>query len=371
MVPHTDQQVQKFDQDVHGATTDITKAPEESTTTDPKHSVREASNVTHTADNKPKMILWYNLPFWLKRYSQDMNFQQCAFKSCLLSFDKRKAKESSVILFEQYLPKKAPKKLAGQKWGFLSIEPPPGTGKLYNQVQWKDKFDWIINYHRDADFKLPYGEITKQEHIPEIDYRGVFAEKTKLLVTMNSNCHALSRREVYFEELMKYLPIDQYGECGNMSCTGDRTNQEDRAKCHKKLSARYKFYLAFENSFCEDYTTEKYFNQIRDNNFMIPVVRGSPNMKEYIPSDTYINVNDFDSPKTLAEYLLKVGNDEKQYTVYLRNKHKYKTYSERELYYRTLCSICQRIHTNPGALTPKDLNKYFQNKCHEPRDLDF
>ena len=48
------------------------------------------------------------------------------------------------------------------------------------------------------------------------------------------------------------LQVDIYGSCGNYSCP--RT-----AKCFNKLDTEYKFYLAFENSNCKDYITEKFF----------------------------------------------------------------------------------------------------------------
>ena len=36
----------------------------------------------------------------------------------------------------------------------------------------------------------------------------------------------------------------------------------------------YKFYFAFENSLCDDYITEKFFNMLKHN--IVPVVLGSP-----------------------------------------------------------------------------------------------
>ena len=49
------------------------------------------------------------------------------------------------------------------------------------------------------------------------------------------------------------IPVDYYGSCGTLSC-----QRNDQEKCHKLLN-NYPFVLAFENSFCKDYVTEKFF----------------------------------------------------------------------------------------------------------------
>ena len=67
----------------------------------------------------------------------------------------------------------------------------------------------------------------------------------------------------YVEELMKYIPVDIYGKCGDYPCA----NKSGTFPCDYKVATNYKFYLAFENSICVDYVTEKFFN-----NLLLPVV---------------------------------------------------------------------------------------------------
>ena len=52
------------------------------------------------------------------------------------------------------------------------------------------------------------------------------------------------------KELQKYITVDIYGSCGPLKCWGDQ--------CDDTLDNDYKFYLAFENSLCYDYITEKF-----------------------------------------------------------------------------------------------------------------
>jgi hypothetical protein len=59
--------------------------------------------------------------------------------------------------------------------------------------------------------------------------------------------------------------------------------------------------LAFENSNCPDYITEKLW-RILDSN-IVPVVMGGGNYTRDAPQNSVINVNDFPSVKALADYL--------------------------------------------------------------------
>ena len=64
-----------------------------------------------------------------------------------------------------------------------------------------------------------------------------------------------ARREKYVKQMKKLVDVDVYGKCGKLKCS--RTNETE---CYLNLEKNYKFYLSFENSICEDYVTEKYFN---------------------------------------------------------------------------------------------------------------
>lgn len=55
------------------------------------------------------------------------------------------------------------------------------------------------------------------------------------------------------KELQKYIPVDIYGACGTLKCA-----ISEKQKCDQMLNTDYKFYLAFENSLCYDYITEKF-----------------------------------------------------------------------------------------------------------------
>ena len=67
--------------------------------------------------------------------------------------------------------------------------------------------------------------------------------------------------------LQKHIDVDIYGKCGNLQCS-----RKDEESCWKKVAEEYYFYLAFENSICKDYVTEKFFNAM--NHTVIPITLG-------------------------------------------------------------------------------------------------
>lgn len=67
-------------------------------------------------------------------------------------------------------------------------------------------------------------------------------------------------------KLMEYIPIDSYGKCLN------NKKWPEGVKGIKELMKAYTFYLAFENSNCKDYVTEKLVNAVEAG--VVPVVDG-------------------------------------------------------------------------------------------------
>ncbi len=125
------------------------------------------------------------------------------------------------------------------------------------------------------------------------------SDKTALIYWAASDCTPMSKRDVYVKQLEKYVPVDRYGSCGYLK---DCLGMKDRDPCLRKLAQKYKFYLAFENSICEEYITEKFQRTL---NFpTVPIVMGAGPYERYAPRSSYINVFDFESPKHLANYLL-------------------------------------------------------------------
>jgi alpha-1,3-fucosyltransferase len=76
------------------------------------------------------------------------------------------------------------------------------------------------------------------------------SSKKKLVAWFVSHCVTSNRREDYVRELSKHIPVDIYGKCGNLTCS-------NRNHCKEMVRRDYKFCIAFKNSLCTDYVTEK------------------------------------------------------------------------------------------------------------------
>lgn len=176
-------------------------------------------------------------------------------------------------------------------------------------------FNWTMTYRRDSDVIQPYGWVQPigpfklRPQLEEINgemaqaaTRKSAIKKTKLIAWFVSNCQTRSQREQYVNVLAKHVQVDVYGDCGSLSC--DRDNASN---CYNVLEQDYKFYLSFENSFCDDYVTEKFFSILQLE--VVPIVFGGSDYSAMAPPFSYINAQDFDTAHQLADYLKKLDSD--------------------------------------------------------------
>uniref|UniRef100_A0AC35G369 Fucosyltransferase n=1 Tax=Panagrolaimus sp. PS1159 TaxID=55785 RepID=A0AC35G369_9BILA len=143
-----------------------------------------------------------------------------------------------------------------------SIESP-----LYTSLNGFNK-DFIITYQSNF-----YGLSRKYDHFERIatetnltevwndeQINSAIKSKTKGLLILVSNCDTFSSREYFIEALSQYLPITIYGKCSKIYCNSE---------CEKAAIKEHKFYLAFENSVCNEYVTEKFW---RMKDLIVPIV---------------------------------------------------------------------------------------------------
>ncbi|XP_011688878.1 PREDICTED: alpha-(1,3)-fucosyltransferase C-like isoform X2 [Wasmannia auropunctata] len=184
--------------------------------------------------------------------------------------------------------------------------------------------------------------------------------KSKPVTWFVSNCDAKSGRLEYVKELSKHIGVDIYGKCGEFTCERDRNCFVD------VIEADYFFYLSFENSFCDDYVTEKLMNPLRYN--VVPVVYGGANYSQFAPPNSYVNALDFESPKELAAYLKYLSQDQQRYQSFLQWKKHYRVnYGTR----RAVCNLCEALHKQKKPKMYSDLaDWYAKDKCSIQALLD-
>ncbi|VDO82308.1 unnamed protein product [Schistosoma mattheei] len=131
------------------------------------------------------------------------------------------------------------------------------------------------------------------------------------------------------------------------------------------LKEQYKFYLSFENSLCQDYITEKFFENALMND-VIPVVMGA-SIEEYksvAPPNSFIHVDQFSSPRQLAEYLHYLDKNHTAFNEYFIWQNKWKVLSFPG---RPECDFCLLANALP-SLKPSwysDINSWFDKSCQE------
>ena len=93
-------------------------------------------------------------------------------------------------------------------------------------------------------------------------------------------CYLIINNYWNIKELKKYVGVDVYGACGDKKCPEKFRNGTLTSDCRAILADEYKFYLAFENSLCRDYITEKFFSVLELDT--VPVVHGNGQYDQYV-----------------------------------------------------------------------------------------
>ncbi|XP_061099191.1 4-galactosyl-N-acetylglucosaminide 3-alpha-L-fucosyltransferase 9-like [Conger conger] len=215
-----------------------------------------------------------------------------------------------------------------QKWVWMNLESPTNSKKESNL---KGLFNVTLNYRRDADIPLHYGTIVQAEgnnfKIPS---------KNKLVCWIVSNWNSSQIRVAYYNVLKQYINIDVYGKA-----FGKPVSSQD----FDATIGSCKFYLSFENSIHKDYITEKLYNPLSVGT--VPIVLGPSrqNYEKFVPGDAFIHVEDFFSPKELAEHILFLDKNEDMYQRYFywRRHLEAKLTS---LFIRGACLTCNYIRTH-------------------------
>jgi hypothetical protein len=184
-----------------------------------------------------------------------------------------------------------------------------------------------------------------------------------------SHCETPSKREEFAKELEKYIEIDIFGECDFKKSKTDPCKEIKNwtlsAECNINLYNNYKFYLAFENSLCDEYVTEKYWKLYNLDKFfkanLVPIVRGpsTAHYEKISAKNSFINANDFKTAKSLADYLTYLNENNTAYLEYFEWKlDLYKKYEEivvnkrigqiesnyKEPISDIFCEICSKVH---------------------------
>ncbi|XP_055890810.1 glycoprotein 3-alpha-L-fucosyltransferase A-like isoform X3 [Biomphalaria glabrata] len=296
-----------------------------------------------------------------------LKFKKCEFDACAMTTNPQ---EADILMFNAVNMKDliVPKRPIGQIWLLYTREPITDRRMQYlNQSSYHGQFNWTRTYFSDSTFLSIYGLLIPRKR-PQKDYEQIYHRKKYDVAWFVSKCSTSSRREDYVHRMSKFVQVHVYGGCGNFSCgSGGFDMGGSRDECLHKLSEEYKFYLSFENSFCRDYVTEKFFNVFPDID-VIPVVRGGAVYERLSTLDTYINAKDFASPEKLGRYLQELSRNKTQYLKMLQKKDEYdKIFPQ----HNAGCELCQAAHSRSPRHVFDDVYSWLTRpgNCWPPDDL--
>lgn len=330
------------------------------------HLVRTYANKNADVSNKtriPIILLWnaffddarWSLPEDDLNPSYLRNQLKCPVYECVIT--NRRDFLSTIemydaVVFHAAQPRRiinsVPSRRSSKQLYIFAVMEPPGETKhiLSNENNF---YNLTMTYRLDSDILWPYKWIMDKEtemriapaefpqwrkqslNVSDVIPKKLWPHKTKFAAWFVSHCNTLSGREILIKQLQQYIDIDIYGKCGNYSCP------RSTPKCYEMLNEKYKFYFSFENSLCVDYVTEKLY-KIMDYH-IIPVVYGGANYTRFAPPHSYINAEDYENPKALADYLLYLSEKPDAYMRYFWWRHYYKLIT-----YSPFCDICKKLH---------------------------
>ena len=217
--------------------------------------------------------------------------------------------------------------------------------------RWKSSlnlFSGTMTYSPNSTFYYPFGAtmpLRSSEsslNSPQTNYaRG----KTKGAYAYVSSCDTLHyNRLEAMKQLSRYIDVDIFGQC-----TDDSPCSRLDVQCEAKMHAEYRFYLAFENSVCKDYITEKFWKALQSPAHFVPVALGGFSVNEYnqiAPPESFLHVYNFSSLEHLGRYMQYLIKNDVAYNRYHQWKQRF---AISNLDHENMCNLCKLAY-DPSLL---------------------
>ena len=225
-------------------------------------------------------------------------------------------------------PARSPEEL----WVFQSSEPQWIKAPLQNT--WDGLFNYSVTYlHGSEGAQLTFAKkLLRKANVESINFAAFRRQRKFNALWLVSHCtqkhrpKITSARAMYVLELANYIQIDVF--TARDSCREQLgALVKNVSKTRDQSMKGYTFYLAFENSLCEDYITEKLWKVLEAKPYTIPVALGGLSIEEYrqvAPPNSFIHVKNFTSPKALADHLKHVAENDDAFNYYMQWRNEYR-----------------------------------------------
>ncbi|XP_075718174.1 GDP-fucose protein O-fucosyltransferase 3 [Rhinoderma darwinii] len=353
----------------------------------------------HEVGTYPIMLWWSPLT------GENGRLGQCGGETCFFTINRTYLQNpmTTAILFygtdfninSLPLPRKP-----DHEWALFHEESPKNNYKLFHPPT-ITLFNHTATFSRHSHLPLTSQYLEDLQTLMSLEYfvslqkKNVLRRKLAPIVYVQSDCDPPSDRDTYVQELMKYVPVDSYGECLHNRDLPPQVNNSsfmDDTQFYRILS-QYKFILAFENAVCEDYITEKLWRPLKLG--CVPIYYGAPNIEDWLPSNkSVIIVGKFSHPRELAQYIKQLDRNDSLYMEYLqwkvqgpiRNDHlihaiKDRTWGVQDVTQNNYidafeCMVCRRVWANIRLQTKGLQTKWWKAdwkhlSCPAPEPFSF
>ncbi|MDC3321028.1 glycosyltransferase family 10 fucosyltransferase [bacterium] len=373
--------------------------------------------------NQHKVVL-----FWKKVYLESSSlkaswqgnhiYKQCEYSKCWNTVDRKELSRADAVWFYcTNLPES--EEPYPEPWNdtnfptrvYSCLESPiMATHGTKNPLEPSHRvFDWTMTLNQDSTINPSW------YYTPNITNGGLrslltrststefqIPHKKNLVAWTVSNCETASNRESKAKKLSLALRkigqrLDIFGskDCMSPECVpGKRKSCPDKdiafpecpkdtrtnpdKECVERVLSSYYFYLSWENSICEDYVTEKFYNALRLG--VIPVVLEGDWYDRLVPEgyDVFIRVSDYDTFEDLASRLVEIAKNRTLYESYF----KWREISLKNLSPRFIkhvlnaespwCDLCRKLHegNHDAKKNSVDISEWYgvENRCKEGQD---
>lgn len=339
----------------------------------PSLSNSNVSNISHTSTtNKHNIatdvkIVYGGTKLWQRQpWKELLNLTGCEYTNCRTKDLKTgRIEDADIVLFAvkflSQLPNVPWHIRQNQYWLMMSYE---SAGYKINRFtkDYNSRLNGTMMYRKDATIYYPWGKVHKEKtNLPMTNFA---AKKNKAVFAYTTNCGSEGfNRIALMREIGKHVPVDFFSS----TCTGGRhppcprgvrgTNND----CELKANRGYRFALAFENSLCKEYITEKFWDRLKSPGYFLPVAMGGLSLEEYTsiaPPNSFLHVDNFTSVTALGKYLNYLMENDNAYNKYHEWRYNYRIDTGRDM---GACELCRIANERPRMPAIEDITSWFNN----------